>query len=155
MNKILSRLIFAWSRLWNDWNQFWFADRDLLPLGLFRFFFGLNLLIMYSLRHLRVENYFTAASPVPQDSPFEIIDPALWPSVRLYEIVASRPEAWHAVFLGLIICLCVGFFGRLAALGGACGAVPPFGVFAAKPFYCLRRRYRVGVLVILSGAWRE
>lgn len=104
------------SRVWRGWNEFWFTETDPLPLGMFRFFFGINIFIMYFLRQAHLGAYFSAESPIPQTNPLEILDSALWPSIPLFSLVSGAPYLWHTVFLLAIFFLAIGFLGRLAAI---------------------------------------
>lgn len=102
---------------WGAWNDFWFAaDEDQLAIGLFRFFFGLNIFVMYSWRQVNLDLYFTEAGPVSSGNAFEIIDPFFRPAIELHSLVSAQPYLWHTLFLGAILLLTLGIFGRLAAI---------------------------------------
>lgn len=98
------------------WDKFFFDPVSTLPLGLFRFLFGLNALIMYSIRIKDWRFYFT-------DEGFVQAKDA---ATTLPEFFQS-PLAWvpqnealtlglHIVFLIALLFLCVGLFGRVAAI---------------------------------------
>lgn len=109
--KALKDLVLAWSK-------FFFDPISTLPLGAFRFLFGLNALVMYSIRLKDWRFYFTNEGFVQaQDA-----------TTTLPEFFHS-PFAWvpesdaltlglHIVFLVAILLLCVGVLGRISAIIG-------------------------------------
>lgn len=112
----MHRVIAALSSAWENWNRFWFDGERTFGLGLFRFFFGLNLLIMYGLRQTNLSVYFGDQGPVARTDAFEIIDPFFRPPFELYSLISSTPYIWHSIFLISILFLMLGVFGRLAAV---------------------------------------
>ncbi len=117
MSRVQGAVGGAVTRIWGNWNAFWFAPGDdQLALGLFRFFFGVNAFVMYLWRQINLDLYFTDAGPVAAGRAFEIIDPFFRPAVELHALVAGQPHLWHTLFLGAILLLALGIFGRAAAL---------------------------------------
>jgi hypothetical protein len=45
--------------LWKSWENFWFAPMDLIPLALFRIFFGVSLFSMYVIRAFDFKLFYT------------------------------------------------------------------------------------------------
>jgi hypothetical protein len=106
----------ALNSYWQAWSRFFFSPLDPLPLGVFRFVFGLNAFIMYSVRFLDWKFYYTDVGMVSSAWATEIVPEFFHPAFTWYPSTPLAAVVMHSGFLLSIAFLCVGFFGRWAAL---------------------------------------
>ena len=112
MKQALSRVL---KRMWGGWDEFFFAPVSPLPLGVFRFVYGLIALSMYSLRALDWKFYFTNAGTVPSDHAFDILPPFYQPSFALFSSSTEMTFVFQMVFLLSLLLMTVGLFSRIAS----------------------------------------
>lgn len=98
------------------WNKFFFDPISTLPLGMFRFVFALNALVMYSIRladwrHYYTDAGFVKASEVANQLPDFFRSPIPW-----VPQTDSLTLTLHIVFIVALLLLCVGVLGRVMAI---------------------------------------
>ena len=96
---------------WKKWDQFWFADRSLLNLAIFRIILMTALGSLYLGRLFDVAQYYTDYGLVPKSLALQIYPEFYRPSF----LIASWPDTW--VF-PLHLFLVIGAFILAAGIGG-------------------------------------
>lgn len=109
----------AWLRgLWNGWNEFFFAPKPALQMGVFRFLFAVNAFLMYAVRIKDWRFYFTDDGFLPLAGVYDILPEFYRPAVSWYPTTASMALAMNIGLLVALAFLIVGVLPRLAALVG-------------------------------------
>jgi Vitamin K-dependent gamma-carboxylase len=103
---------------WAAWTKFFFDPISTLPLGAFRFLFGLNAFVMYSIRLKDWRFYFTnegfvQAKDAATTLPEFFQSPLAWVPTN-----DSLTLTLHIVFVLTCFLLWIGLFGRIAAVVG-------------------------------------
>lgn len=104
--------------LWSGWEHFFFAPQTSLQVGVFRFVFALNALVMYSVRFRNWRFYYTDAGFLPARDVFEILPEFYRPQIAWFP---QTPTLALAMNIGLLLCLLlllVGLVPRVAAFIG-------------------------------------
>lgn len=100
------------------WSRFFFDPISTLPLGAFRFLFGLNALVMYSIRQKDWRFYFTNEGFVQAQDATTTLPEFFHSPLAWVPQSDGLTLALHIVFLVATFFLCVGLFGRIAAFVG-------------------------------------
>ncbi len=101
--------------IWNSWDRFFFGPISFLPVGVFRFVFGLNLLIMYSLRIKDWRFFFTDEGFISAENAMKIVPEFYEPLFTWYPTTPALSLGLHVVFLVTILLLMLGLWGRWMA----------------------------------------
>lgn len=107
--RLLKDLVSAWSR-------FFFDPVSTLPLGIFRFVFGLNALVLYSLRLKDWRFYFTNEGFVQAKDASTVLPEFFRSPLVWVPQTEGLTLALQIVFIVVLACLCAGIFGRVVAI---------------------------------------
>ncbi len=111
-----SMIIRSWiGSLWSTWEEFWFAPIDPLPLALFRICLGLNLLVMYGLRHFDLATHYTDAAVIGSANALSVLPESYRPAIELFRLITPHPFLWHWIFLASLVLITMGIGGRISA----------------------------------------
>ncbi len=99
--------------LWNKWDQFWFADKSLLNLAVFRILLTAAMSGLYFNRLQDVTKYYGEGGILPKKFALEIFPEFYRPSF----LIASWPDSWiyplHVLLLLGALLLMLGVGGRV------------------------------------------
>lgn len=98
--------------VWSKWEQFWFGERDLYPLGVFRAVFAGILFVMYSIRGLEFQLFFSNEGLMPFDRARFFAPESYQPLFYWFPESNSLLAVCYVIFLFLLLGLTLGLFGR-------------------------------------------
>jgi hypothetical protein len=98
------------------WDRFFFSPVSPLPLGVFRFFFGANLLAMNLFRIPDWRFYFTDVGFVKAHEAQEILPEFYRPMITWFPTNDVLTLGFHVALIVAALCLMLGIWGRVAAL---------------------------------------
>ena len=99
-----------------EWQKFWFESERPFAQAIFRIGFSFTLLVMYGLRSIDLEFLFSDKSMVPASQAKDLMPAFFRPSFYWFSENFEILKFNHAIYLLLILCILVGFGGRLFVL---------------------------------------
>jgi hypothetical protein len=100
-------------RIWNQWDVFWFSERSLLNLAVFRIILTLSLGGLYFNRMSDLMKYYGEDGFLPKRFALQVLPEFYRPSF----LIASWPDSWiyplHLLLLTGVLLLAFGIGGRI------------------------------------------
>lgn len=118
MSELTQTIRSFFTDLWRGWETFFFAPRDLLSAGVFRFLFAANAFTMYAIRFYNWKFYFTDEGFLPAEGALRVLPDVFRPDIVW---APGTPAAAFAMNIGLLVALVflmAGVLPRLSALIG-------------------------------------
>ena len=97
------------------WDKFFFGATSTVPIGIFRFAFGLLALVMYSIRAVNWKFYFTDEGFLPAANALEVLPEFHQPLISWYPHSVGMTLAYQILLIVALVFLTLGVFGRVAA----------------------------------------
>jgi hypothetical protein len=94
------------------WDTFWFGNKDVYPLALFRVILGLVLLTMYSVRHMSVSLFYFDSGILPRELIGHVLPPFYRPPIMWFPSSDIGAILLHSSFLVGLLVMVLGVFGR-------------------------------------------
>lgn len=99
-------------RIWNGWEKFWFGNKDLYSLGVFRAVFASLLFIMYSIRGFEFRLLFSNEGLMPFDRAQFFAPESYQPLLYWFPESNTLLALCYVIFLVLLLGLSLGVIGR-------------------------------------------
>ncbi len=93
-------------------DRFWLGPVSLRALSLFRILIGLNLLVLYSIRHSDLEFLYKGSAVVPYQNSLDILPKYFVPIFSWFPETASQVDLYHSSYLFALVLLILGIGGR-------------------------------------------
>ncbi len=94
------------------WDIFWFNNKNVYSLALFRVIFGLILLVMYAHRHLQVSFYYFESGFLPRELINSVLPEFYRPTFMWFPASDIGAVLLHSSYLAGLLIMVLGIFGR-------------------------------------------
>lgn len=95
------------------WDEFWFADRDLKALALFRIFLTGTMALMYLDRQFDIEIFYSANAMLPRGLSLSVIPNYYRPVFEWFFWNDAQAGIFHGLLVLGLLSLCLGIGGRV------------------------------------------